>query len=219
MEIELPNTVWEQISVGDIIVNSKKKRDFRVECSEVPTINPEPPSSATDAPHPPASVADATPADPAILQKELAAQKDDYLRLVADFDNFQKRTLRDSGQQAAVEKEAFIRDLLPILDNLEHALASEQSISSEPLHQGLTMTLQQVGQLLHRHGIEAFEDMGRPFDPYRHEAVSVRHAPYQPDQIILEVIQRGYCRGDKVFRPAKVIVNDLSYFPGVRHAR
>jgi molecular chaperone GrpE len=190
-------------------MSSKKKRDFPVKCYEVPTINPEPPSSATDA----------EPADPTILQKELAAQKDDYLRLAADFDNFQKRTWRDSGQQAAAEKEAFIRDLLPILDNLERALAAEQSISSEPLHQGVTMTLQQVGQLLGRHGIEAVEDLGRPFDPHRHEAVSVRHDPQQPDQIILEVTQHGYCRNDKVFRPAKVIVNDLSYFPGVRHAR
>jgi molecular chaperone GrpE len=200
-------------------VKSKKKRDFPVECYEVPTINPEPPSSANDVPHPPASVADAAQTDPVILQKELAAQKDDYLRLAADFENFQKRTLRDSGQQAAVEKEAFIRDLLPILDNLERALASEQSISSEPLHQGLTMTLQQMGQLLHRHGIEAAEDMGRPFDPYWHEAVCVRHDPYQPNQVILEVIQRGYCRGDKVFRPSQVIVNDLSHSPGVHHAR
>jgi molecular chaperone GrpE len=183
------------------------------------TINPEPPSLATDAQNPPASVADAASADPAILQKELAAQKDDYLRLAADFDNFQKRTRRDSGQQAAMEKEGFIRDLLPILDNLERALASEQSISSEPLHQGVTMTLQQMGQLLHRHGIEAVEDLGRPFDPHRHEAVSVRHDPGQPDQIILEVTQRGYCRSDKVFRPAQVIVNDLSHCPGVCHAR
>jgi molecular chaperone GrpE len=182
-------------------------------------INPEHPSSATDAQNLPASVADAASADPAILQKELAAQKDDYLRLTADFDNFIKRTQRDSEQQAAMEKEAFIRDLLPIFDNLERALASDQSISSEPLHQGVTITLQQVGQLLHRHGIEAVEDMGRPFDPHRHEAVSVRHDPYQSDQIILEVTQRGYFRRDKVFRPAKVIVNDLSYFPGVSHAR
>ena len=182
-------------------------------------INPEHPSSATDAQNPPASVDDAASADPAILQKELAAQKDDYLRLTADFDNFIKRTQRDSEQQAAVEKEAFIRDLLPILDSLERALASDQSISSEPLHQGVTITLQQVGQLLHRYGIEAVEDMGRPFDPHRHEAVSVRNDPYQPDQIILEVTQRGYCRNDKVFRAAKVIVNDLSYFPGVSHAR
>ena len=57
------------------------------------------------------------------------------------------------------------------------------------------------------------------FDPNRHEAVSVRNDPSQPDQIILEFVQHGYCLGDKVFRPAKVIVNDLSYFPGGRHAR
>jgi len=219
IEIEPPNTVWQQDYVGDIIMRSKKKRDFPVECCEVPAINPEPPGSATDAPHPPASVADTAPADPVILQKELAAQKDDYLRLAADFDNFRKRTRRDSDRQAAAQKEAFIHELLPILDNLERALASEQSIPSEPLHQGVTMTLQQMGQLLHRHGIEAVEDVGRPFDPYRHEAVSVRNDPCRPDKIILEVVQRGYCRDDKVFRPARVIVNDLSYFPGGRHAR
>jgi molecular chaperone GrpE len=183
------------------------------------SINPKPLSSATDTQNPSASVADAASVDPVILQKELAAQKEDYLRLTADFDNFIKRTQRDSGQQAALEKEAFIRDLLPILDNLERALASEQSNSSEPLLQGVTMTLQQVSQLLGRHGIEAVEDIGRPFDPHRHEAVSVWHDPCQPDQIILEVTQRGYCCSDKVFRPAKVIVNDLSYFPGVSDAR
>jgi len=187
-------------------MNSKKNRDSRAECCEAPAIDP-------------VSAADAASADPAILQKELAVQKDAYLRLAADFDNFQKRTRRDSDQQAAAEKDAFIRDLLPILDNLERALASEQSISSESLHQGVAMALQQVGQLLHRHGIEAVEDVGRSFDPYRHDAVSVRHDPSQPDHIVLEVTQRGYCRGDKVFRPAKVIVNDLSYSPGVSHAR
>jgi molecular chaperone GrpE len=159
------------------------------------------------------------PDDPATLQKELAAQKDNYVRLAAEFDNFIKRTQRDSEQQAVAEKEAFVRDLLPILDNLERALASEQSNSSEPLRQGVTMTLQQVGQLLGRHGIEAVEDMGRPFDPHRHEAVSVQHNPNQPDRIVLEVIQRGYWQGDKVFRPAQVIVNDLSYFSGGSHAR
>jgi molecular chaperone GrpE len=200
-------------------MRSQKKRDFTVECNEAPTINPEPPSSATDAPDSLTSVADAATADPAILQKELAAQKDNYLRLAADFDNFQKRTRRDFDQQAAVEKEAFIRELLPILDNLERAIASEQSISTEPLHQGVRMTLQQVDQLLNRHGIEAVEDMGQSFDPHRHEAVSVRYDPSQPNHIVLEVTQRGYRHGDKVFCPAKVIVNDLSYFPGGRHAR
>ncbi|MHC4520665.1 MAG: nucleotide exchange factor GrpE [Planctomycetota bacterium] len=184
-----------------------------------PGIRPKPPSSATDTQNPPTSVTDAASADPAILQKELAGRKDNYARLAAEFDNFIKRTQRDSEQQAAAEKEAFIRDLLPILDNLERALTSEQSSSSEPLRQGVKITLQQVGQLLGRHGIVAVEDIGRPFDPHRHEAISVRHDPYQPDQIILEVTQRGYCCNDKVFRPAQVIVNDLSYFSGVSHAR
>ena len=140
--------------------------------------------------------------DAATLQQELAAQQDDYLRLAADFDNFRKRTRRDSEQQAAAEKESFIHDLLPVLDNLERALASAQSTASAQLQQGVKMTLQQLGQLLHRHGIEAVADLGRPFDPHRHEAVAMRHDPSQPDQIVLEVIQNGYCSGDKVFRPA-----------------
>ncbi len=149
--------------------------------------------------------------------EESAAQKDEYLRLAADFDNYRKRTRRDSERQAAAEKEAFIADLLPIFDNLERALASEQSSSSESLHQGVQMTLQQLSQLLQRHGIEAVEDVGQPFDPHRHDAVFVRNDPRQPDQIVLEVTQRGYCRGDKVFRPAKVIVNDLSHSAGAHH--
>jgi molecular chaperone GrpE len=182
-------------------------------------VNPEPPNSVTDAQNPPASVPDAASADPAVLQKKLAAQRDDYLRLTADFDNFIKRTQRDSSQQAAVEKEAFIRDLLPILDNLERALASAHSHSSEPLFEGVTITLQEVGRLLQRHGIEPVEDVGLLFDPHRHEAVFVQHDPSQPDRIILEVTQRGYRRSDKVFRPAKVIVNDLGRSPGDRYAR
>ena len=155
---------------------------------------------------------------PETLQNELAKQRDDYLRLAADFDNFKKRTWRDSERQAAAQKEAFIDDLLPALDNLERALASEKSTSSEALRQGVEMTLQQLHQLLYRHDVESVEDLGQQFDPHLHEAISVRHDPRQPDQIILVVAQRGYCRGDKVFRPAKVIVNDLSHPPGVHHA-
>jgi len=155
---------------------------------------------------------------PESLQDKLAKQRDDYLRLAADFDNYKKRTCRDSERQAAAQKEAFIDDLLPVVDNLERALASEKSTSSEALHQGVKMTLQQLNQLLHRHEIEVVEDFGKLFDPHRHEAISVRHDPGQLDQIILEVAQRGYSRGDKVFRHAKVIVNDLSHPPGVHHA-
>ena len=184
---------------------------------EAPTIDPELPSPAIEVPVAP-TAGTAAPADLTSLQQELATQQEDYLRLAADFDNFKKRTRRDSEQQAAVQKEALIADLLPVLDNLERALASGPSNSSGQLQQGVTLTLQQLGQLLNRHGIVAVADLGRQFDPHRHEAVSVRHDLSQPDQVVLEVIQRGYCRGDKVFRPAKVIVNDRSDSAGASHA-
>jgi molecular chaperone GrpE len=157
--------------------------------------------------NPAASVADSSSRDPDALHRELASQKEAYLRLAADFDNFKKRAQRESGQRAAEEKESFIGELLPVLDNLERALACERPASSDPLHAGVEMTLQQLGRLLHRHGVEGVEDVGLPFDPHRQEAVSLGHDPSQPGHIVLQVVQRGYFRGDKVLRPAKVVVN------------
>ena len=144
------------------------------------------------------------------LQAELAGERDRYLRLAADFENFRKRTARETERSAAAQKEAFIRDLLPAIDNLERALASEGSTSPEQLRQGVRMTLQQLTQLLRRHGVEPEESVGKPFNPLYHEAVSVRHDPSQPGHVILETFQRGYRRGNEVFRPAKVVVNDLA---------
>jgi molecular chaperone GrpE len=145
------------------------------------------------------------------LQTELADQRDRCLRLLADFDNFRKRAARENERSAAAQKEAFIRELLPVIDNLERALGSDVSTSPEQLRRGVQMTLQQLTQLLRDHGIEADESLGRPFDPRYHEAVSVGHDPSQPDHVILETFQRGYRRGNEVFRPAKVVVNDLSH--------
>ena len=169
---------------------------------------------------PAASTADATLPDLARLQQELTVQKNNYRQLSADFDQYIKRSQRDSEQQAAAQKEDFIRDLLPIIDNLERALlAAGGANASHPLFQGVRMTLQQIAQLLGVHGIQPVADRGQPFDPHRHEAVSVQSDPNQPDQIVLEVTERGYWRGDKVFRPAQVIVNDLSRYSGGYHGR
>src|SRR6202051_2446844 len=131
------------------------------------------------------------------LQTELAVHKGRYLRLAADFDNFRKRTARETERSAAAQKEAFIRELLPVIDNLERALGSDVSTSPEQLRQGVQMALQQLTQLLRHHGIEADESLGRPFDPHYPAVVSVRHDPSQPDHIILETFQRGYRRGNE----------------------
>jgi molecular chaperone GrpE len=171
-------------------------------------MNTEPDSHASEPK--PATDASASRVDVGTLESELAGQKDQYLRLAADFDNFRKRITRETERNAAAQKEAFIRELLPVIDNLERALASDASTSPEQLREGVQMTLQQLMQLLLRHGVEPEESLGRPFDPRYHEAVSVRHDPSQPDHVVLETFQRGYRRGNEVFRPAKVVVNDLT---------
>jgi len=156
--------------------------------------------------------AQALEADLKSIETELVAQKDLYLRLAADFDNFRKRTAQETERRAAAQKEAFIRELLPVIDNLERALASS-SASPEQLREGVQMTLQQFQQILRRHGIEPEESLGQPFDSARHEAVATRHDESQPDHIILETFQRGYRRDNQVFRSAKVVVNNLTQPP------
>jgi molecular chaperone GrpE len=172
-------------------------------------MNAKPHSSGSKNQQPDNSAASAV--DVGALEAELATQKDQYLRLAADFDNFRKRIARETERSAAAQKEDFIRELLPVIDNLERALASDSSTSPQQLREGVQMTLQQLMQLLRRHGIEPEESLGQPFDPRYHEAVSVRHDPSQPDHVVLESFQRCYRRGNEVFRPAKVVVNDLSH--------
>jgi molecular chaperone GrpE len=172
-------------------------------------MNTEPDPSASETK--PTSNASASKAEISALQAELAVQKDRYLRLATDFDNFRKRIARETERSAVAQKEAFIRELLPVIDNLERALASDVSTSPEQLREGVQMTLQQLMQLLLAHGVEPEASLGRPVDPRYHEAVSVRHDPSQPDHVVLETLQRGYRRGSEVFRPAKVVVNVLTH--------
>jgi molecular chaperone GrpE len=153
------------------------------------------------------------------LLKDLTEQKDLHLRLAADFENFKRRSRQESEARALAQKESFIVELLPVIDNLERALAAGASRDSAQFHQGVEMTLKQLQQLLRQHGVESADICGKPFDPHRHEALSQGHDPAQPDQAILEVVQRGYQRGAKVVRPAKVVVNDLTLSKPHCHGR
>ena len=174
-----------------------------------------PPSAGSEAS---AFTAEAVATDSDSLRGKLAEQTDLKLRLAADFENFKRRSRQESEARAAAQKESFIHELLPAIDNLERALASGASSGSPQLHQGVEMTLQQLRLLLRQHGIEPEESVGQPFAPHRHEAVSQRHDAAHPAHSIIEVLQRGYRRGDKVFRPAKVVVNDLTHSKHARHA-
>lgn len=130
------------------------------------------------------------------------------LRLAAEFDNFKKRMARDNERRAAEQKAAFVHNLLPVVDNLERALSSSAT-HPDGLREGVELTLRQLTQVLSQHGFTSCNGLGQPFDPQFHEAVSVGYDPICADNTILEVWQRGWLRGQELFRPAKVVVNDL----------
>lgn len=107
-----------------------------------------------------------------LIKAELPDVKKEDVKVAvenADFDNFRKRTTQETERRAAAQKEAFIRELLPVIDNLERALGSDVSTSPEQLREGVQMTLQQLKQLLRRHGIEPEESLDQLFDPRYHE--------------------------------------------------
>jgi molecular chaperone GrpE len=179
------------------------------------TPSPNPPATELD----PEAAAETAATESEALVKDLAEQKDLHLRLAADFENFKKRSRQEVEARAVAQKESFIVELLPVIDNLERALAAGASRDSAQFHQGVEMTLKQLQQLLRQHGVESEEISGQPFDPHRQEALSQGHDPAQPDHAILEVVQRGYRRGAKIIRPAKVVVNDLTLSKPARHGR
>lgn len=145
------------------------------------------------------------------LQQELAAERERYMRLAADFDNHRKRVNRDLERRAASQKEALVRDLLPAIDNLERALNAK---GGDNLREGVQMIYQQLLQVFKRHGFEPREDLGQPFDGRFHDAIAVVCKPGMPDQSVIEVWERGWLRGNEMFRPAKVLVNNLEVDTG-----
>lgn len=128
-----------------------------------------------------------------------------YLRLAADFDNYKKRISRDREKEARSQKISLVSDLLPVVDNLERAL--ENGAHAE-LRDGVKMILDLFITILRRHGFEPREDLGQPFNGQFHDAIAVGSNPNLPPMTVIEVWQRGWMRGDSLFRPAKVLVND-----------
>ncbi len=162
------------------------------------------------------------PTDPvavAVPPTDLAELQDRYLRLAADFENYRRRSRLEAESRALEQKEALIAELLPVLDNLERALAAAPAHAADGFRQGVEMTLKLLQNVFRAHGVESDDIVGRPFDPHRHEALAQRNDPAQPDHVVLSVLQRGYRRGDKVVRPAKVTVNAHATAPDAPDGR
>jgi molecular chaperone GrpE len=167
------------------------------------------------APEPPAGRADAEEA-PAPAERngseELAraeAERDQYLdalqRLKAEFDNYRRRTERDREAVVTGAQRELVRGLLPVMDNLERAVAALGERGDE-IVAGLEMVRGQLAGLLAGHGVEEIEADGRPFDPNVHEAVAQLPSADHPEGAVVEVIEKGYRISDHVLRPSRVVV-------------
>jgi molecular chaperone GrpE len=137
------------------------------------------------------------------------AKRDEYLadlqRLAADFDNYRKRVQREQSMARVVAAAELVMQLLPVVDDLERALAAAEEHDEAKVIEGVRLTKEALLSTLRSEGLEEIEIDG-PFDPYVHEALMTQPAEGVDSGSILQVIQKGYRLGDSVVRPARVIV-------------
>jgi molecular chaperone GrpE len=143
-----------------------------------------------------------------------AAERDEYLRMLqraqADLENYRKRIQRDMESERQYAGLPFVRDLLPVVDNVERALEAARTSDDLPkLIAGIELVRTQLFDVLVRHGVEPIDAVGQPFDPNRHDALLQRPDRDRPERTVLEVVEKGYQMHDRVVRPSKVVVSAL----------
>ena len=138
----------------------------------------------------------------------LEAERDEHLndlkRVAAEFENYRKRVLRDQESLVARAHERLVKELLPVLDDLERALAAAEEHEEAKLEEGVRLVHRELADALAREGLAEIETNG-VFDPHVHEAL-LSQPSEAAEGSVLEVVQKGYRLGDRVLRPARVVV-------------
>jgi molecular chaperone GrpE len=156
----------------------------------------------------PAEIAPGAADSAAQLRVELEAAKDRALRCHAELENFRKRAARELEDRLRYANLPLLRDLLPVLDNVERAIqAADQNADAAALLDGFKMVQQQVEEVLKRHHCQQIEALHLPFDPHVHHAVMQQSSDEYPANTVLMVTQNGYQLHDRVVRPSQVIVS------------
>jgi molecular chaperone GrpE len=139
----------------------------------------------------------------------VSKERDEYLdalqRLKAEFDNYRKRVARDQQELAARAHERLVKELVPILDDLERALEAAGQHEEAQLEEGVRLVHRSLGDLLTREGLTEVETAGK-FDPHTQEALLSQPSDEEEGQVI-QVLQKGYKLGDRVVRPARVVIS------------
>jgi molecular chaperone GrpE len=150
------------------------------------------------------------------LRNENEELIDTLQRLQADFENYRKRAQRDQEALVGRAGERIVKELLPVLDDLERALEAAEQHEEAKLEEGVKLVYRQLEQLLEREGLSLVETDGK-FDPHVHEALLTQPSESEEGSVI-EVLQKGYRLGDRVLRPARVVVAGPKEEPGADQA-
>ena len=138
------------------------------------------------------------------LVKERDELLDTLQRLQAEFDNYRKRAARDQQSLVARAHERLVKELVPVLDDLERALEAAEAHEEAKLEEGVALVTRSLGDILRKEGLEEIPTEGK-FDPHVHEALLSQPSDANEGDVI-EVIQKGYRLGDRVIRPARVVI-------------
>jgi molecular chaperone GrpE len=165
---------------------------------------------------PPAGDASQVETDLDALLADTQRERDEYLELAkrtkADFENFRKRMNTEVQAATARGKAELIREVAPVLDDLERALQAAgldpEGDSSDGLAHGVLLVFRALRDALTRNGIEALDPTGEKFDPTLHEALSTQAADGVEPGVVVEVVQKGYRLGEQLIRPARVVVSE-----------
>ena len=157
----------------------------------------------------PCEEAQPEPADELAQAKaEAAEMRDQYLRLQAEWDNFRKRTAAERESDKVRASEKLVKDLIPVVDDLERALEhAQQAGDGGSLTAGVEAVTNKFLQILSKHKVEQIKAEGEPFDPMKHQAVGTQPDPTVPEETVVNVYQKGYQMGDRVLRPAMVVTS------------
>jgi molecular chaperone GrpE len=144
-----------------------------------------------------------------VLREALRAAEAEVLRGQAELENFRKRARRDMEEERRYASLPLMRDLLPVMDNLQRALAhgAQVNADSEPLLAGVQMVVQELSQTLEKHHCHRIEAAGAPFDPNYHEAIGQQASSEHAAGQVALVVTEGYRLHDRVIRPSQVLVS------------
>ncbi|MBX3301801.1 MAG: nucleotide exchange factor GrpE [Nitrospira sp.] len=146
--------------------------------------------------------------EPTVKAEEYQSLNDKYLRLAAEFDNYKRLSQRDQRDQIRFGNEQLLKELLPVVDNMERAIkAARTNGGDSALVQGVELTLKQLSGVLGKFGVQAIDSVGQDFDPSAHQAVSYGPSDDVPANKILDEFQKGYRLHDRILRAAMVSVS------------